>query len=135
MALVVFASVPARAEPSFDDPLCPPNPSFPPIRSAPANGSSGPNTGQWIPLLAPPGQTVVGTSGTDALAAGGEGDVVDGLVRQRCARELFDRTALIGERGTTSSPRKRTRFPTGLLRAYELQLGGPGNDTHAPRST
>ena len=28
--LVAFASVAAGAEPSFDDPLCPPNPSFPP---------------------------------------------------------------------------------------------------------
>jgi hypothetical protein len=54
VALVTFASVPARAEPSLDVPLCPPNPSFPPTPFSACEWKLRPDTDEWIPLLARP---------------------------------------------------------------------------------
>ena len=125
-ALGAIASLSAQAQPSLDGPVCP-------ERSVPFHAfcqwQLRANSGQWISLLAPAGQTVVGTPAADALAAGGEGDIVDGLAGNDSLSSAFNRTALIGGRGNDELSTEASTVGD-AVRGIAVQLGGSGNDVH-----
>jgi Ca2+-binding RTX toxin-like protein len=122
--LAVAPAIPASAHPSLDEPVCP-------EESAPffafCDWELRPHPAKWIPLLAPAGNTIVGTSGADALASGGEGDVVSGLDGSDVLSSGFDRTALIGGHGNDELSTDAITSGDGVD-GIEVQLGGPGDD-------
>lgn len=86
---------------------------------------------EWLSLIAPINDTIMGTQSNDALSAEAEGDVVFGLDGDDALSSAFNRTALIGGRGNDSLttnvivPMQGSEPVHGLA----IQLGGKGNDS------
>lgn len=53
----------------------------------------------WLSLIDPVHQTIIGTNGNDTLAAAAEGDIVEGLLGDDDLGSTFNRTALVGGQG------------------------------------
>jgi Ca2+-binding RTX toxin-like protein len=124
--LVIAPAIPASAQHSLDDPVCPDDvaPFF-----AFCDWQLRPDPAEWIPLLAPAGDTIVGTPGSDALAAGGEGDVVSGLAGSDALSSGFVRTALLGGDGDDELSNDAVAAGEAVAN-IEAQLGGRGDDAH-----
>jgi Ca2+-binding RTX toxin-like protein len=124
--LVIAPAIPASAQHSLDDPVCPEDvaPFF-----AFCDWQLRPDPAEWLPLLAPAGNTIVGTPGADALAAGGEGDVVSGRAGSDALSSGFDRTALLGGDGDDDLSSDAVAAGEAVA-GIEAQLGGRGDDTH-----
>jgi Ca2+-binding RTX toxin-like protein len=124
--LVIAPAAPASAQSSLDDPVCPEQvaPFF-----AFCDWELRPDSAEWLPLLAPAGDTILGTPGDDTLAAGGEGDVVSGLGGDDALSSGFDRTELLG--GDDEDDLSTDAVAAGeAVAGIEAQLGGRGDDTH-----
>ncbi len=131
--LVALASIPVQAVTRFDfedslvSPVCPdPRPWVNPLL---CEGSPPPELDEWLSLLVPIHETLIGTAGDDMLSTGAEGDVVDGLAGNDALASTFNRTALIGDRGDDKLVTDTVAVGE-RVHGLAVQLGGNGNDVH-----
>jgi serralysin len=124
--VLTVASGSAWAQPSLEGPVCPER--LVPFHSF-CQWQLRPSSGEWIALLAPAGETLIGTPGPDSLSAEGEGDIVEGRAGNDTLASGFNRTALIGARGNDDL--STDAITSGdAVHGIEVQIGGPGNDVH-----
>jgi hypothetical protein len=132
-ALLILMPAPAQGFPDFV-----PDPSldFPVCDGGSTLGICGwelrPDVDEWMGLIAPIDQEIIGTRGADALAAGDQGDVVRGLGGADSLTSAFNRTALLGDRGGDALMTDATAVGDGIL-GLAIQLGGAGDDSHRAR--
>lgn len=85
----------------------------------------------WLSLIDPVHETILGTNGNDTLAAAADGDIVEGLRGDDDLSSTFNRTALIGDRGndTLTTNDIVTAPDEETAHGLAIQLGGADNDT------
>ncbi|WP_424631067.1 calcium-binding protein [Bradyrhizobium sp. SYSU BS000235] len=90
----------------------------------------------WLSLIDPINNLIIGTPHDDTLSAGAEGDVVFGLGRNDQLSSIFNRTALIGDTGsdtlTTNVLVPTARAPgqgNDPIHGLAVQYGGAGDDS------
>jgi serralysin len=85
----------------------------------------------WLSLIDPVHQTITGTNGNDTLAAGADGDIVEGLRGDDDLSSTFNRTALIGNQGndTLTTDVFVPRQGNDPVHGVAVQFGGADDDT------